>query len=174
MAGIETYGGSCPKCSHGMQQKFESAFSGFMFDACPWCGFIYATDVEHHLNDFVWKEILNHFDVSTKEEMIAKYELPPFTPDENKEFYPSIFSHVDEEDTLLIYKLLWKQYANNQVENFTIKGLRVYWEEDKTKQGTITDYKKGLLHILWDGEIKDAPDSSYLGTELGKRIQLVN
>lgn len=101
MAGVESYGGSCPKCSKGMLQKWESSGYGFMFDACPWCGFAYGTqdlsDIES--SDEVWTSILKHHDVSTRKELIEYFRafgpFPEYVTEEESEFYPSLFDHSD-------------------------------------------------------------------------------
>jgi hypothetical protein len=83
MAGLETYGGCCPKCLKGMTQKYESSNHGFMFDACPWCSFIYSEGTEGKTEEEVWKEILEHHHVGTKEELIKRMNYDMYVTREN-------------------------------------------------------------------------------------------
>jgi hypothetical protein len=175
MAGIETYGGACPKCLKGMEQKHESSWSGFIFDACPWCGYINVGEsITKEEEEETWKSILEHCHVETKEELIQRYNHPMYTPDENKEFFPSLWNALEQEDTTLMYKLLWWKYANRTPEKYSISGLRVYWGDEKEKQGTLMEYKEGAIFILWD-EHKGSKlgNFEYPGTDLGKKIHLV-
>ena len=95
MAGVETFGeGKCPECGKTLVQKNESLSSGFMFDACPWCGFIYAEVNAHSVNDKkAWQSILEHHKVSSRTELIEKFDIKEYSTPEESEFWPSIFNH---------------------------------------------------------------------------------
>lgn len=178
MAGIETYGGCCPKCLKGMEQKYNSSWSGFMFDGCPHCGFIYVDGEEAMTEQDIetsWKSILDHYQVSTRAELVEKYHHSvEYIPLSQDEFYPSLFDYSKDEGTLLMYKLLMKKY-DPKVPGFGIEGQRVYWHENKEQEGTLMEFKDGKVFILWD-EHKGSklPYCEYPATEVGQTVLLVN
>lgn len=176
MAGIETYGGCCPKCLRGMEQKWESSMSGLMFDACVWCGFIYIGEgIETSKDEATnaWNSIFDHYGVSNKEELIKKNNYLPHTLKENTEFFPSIFNYSNDPGTLLMYKMLWNKQNTKDTESPTVEGLRVSWHEDNN-EGTLMSYEEGKVYILWD-EHKGSklPYFDYDATEVGNKIQVI-
>lgn len=99
MAGIETYGGCCPKCLKPMMQKWESSYHGFMFEACPWCGFAFGEiDTVGIESSKVWDIILKRNFVNSREDLIKLYNWTPSTKDED-ELYPSIFNYSKDKGT---------------------------------------------------------------------------
>lgn len=94
--GTETYGGTCPKCQKAMMQKHESSLSGFMFDACPWCGFAdgQLDFGETPTPEYIWNAIFDHHHVKSREELIASMELPESVPVEESLYHPSIFNYA--------------------------------------------------------------------------------
>ncbi|MFF2532241.1 hypothetical protein ACFVS2_25360 [Brevibacillus sp. NPDC058079] len=177
MAGIETYGGCCPKCLRGMEQKFESSWSGFMFDACSYCGFIYADEgkvMTIEEKEQAWASILDHFQVSSREELRTQYPEKEYPSAMESEFYPSLFDYSDEEDTLDIYRLMWKRYGAKN-PTFAIKGQRVYWHEDRDKEGDLLEFEEGKISIQWDEQKEsNLPCTVYPAIELGKTVLLLN
>lgn len=171
MAGTETYGGCCPKCLKAMAQKYES-WSGFQFEACPHCGFIYA-EVDNGApvdGAEAWKVILDHCG-GKREEFIRVNNLREYESEEASEFYPSIFDYSGDEGTLAMYILLWKQSQDDQ---FRINGLRVFWYEDREQEGTMMSYENGLVTILWDAyKTSNQPAVHYPAVDVGKTIMLV-
>lgn len=94
MSGIEDYGGQCPLCKNPMLMKWESCRLGFLFDACPWCGFAYGTDSDgEYSSKEVWRAIFAAHKVKSLEELIKKLKL---TKDGNGgagSISPSIFDY---------------------------------------------------------------------------------
>jgi hypothetical protein len=168
MAGVETYGGCCPECLKGMLQKWESSNSGFMFDACPWCGFIYSEGIEGKTKEEVWNEILVHHSVKTREELIKRMNYEMYVNRENSDFYPSIFGYVKDQGTHWMYDLFWKE------KDKVLKGTKVFWEEKEKRLGTLMEYENGKIKILWDDR-KDSklPYNEYDAIEFAGKIQLV-
>lgn len=100
--GIESYGGCCPKCKRGMFNKFESSGYGLMFDACPWCEFMYAV-IDGEVADEnkqveLWSDIAEHHGVETVEELRKLDYVKEYMTEEESEFYPSVFVHDDITD----------------------------------------------------------------------------
>jgi hypothetical protein len=180
MAGVETYGGCCPKCLKGMLQKWESSWSGFMFDACPWCSFIYiGTDKETSEEDKkeAWEAILEHHGVGTRIDLIAKMNLPEYTLEENKEFFPSLWNYSNDENTLLAYKLIWEQHNVRHNERETLENTPIYLYEGENiegKEGNIEKYIEGKIKVIWN-ENKNSKKkyTEYDANEIGGRIRLL-
>lgn len=171
MAGIETYGGACPQCLKAMAQKYES-WSGFQFDACPHCGFVYA-EVDNGMridSEKAWQSILEHR-YSNREDYVRKNKRSEYVSEENSEFYPSIFDYSEDEGTTLMYLLLWKQSQDKQ---FRLLGQRVYWHENREEEGTLMSYQDGKVTILWDKHKgSKVPHFEYSALDMGKTILLV-
>ena len=162
MAGVETYGGCCPKCLKGMLQKWESSWN-FMFDACPWCGFLYSEGAVESAKEELWRDILEHHNAKDQEQLVKNLKV--YTNKEESEYFPSIYNYEKELGTHLIYKLFM------QGEN--IKGQRVVWIENEERLGTLLEYEEGKIKILWD-EQKDpnVPYQEYDAIEIGEKIKL--
>ena len=152
MAGVETIGGCCPKCLSSMLQKWESSHSGFMFDACVWCGFLYYSSEnefkEEEISD-VWNMILEQYDTSSRAELVRKWDIQQYYKKEESEFYPSIFVYNDIEDVHLVYKI--------RQAGIDCDGFRVYWSEQTEEQGTIQSIDEQTVFILWDGDTNALP-----------------
>lgn len=174
MAGTETYGGCCPQCLKAMEQKHETSWSGFMFDACPHCGFIYAeVNGAEKDKEEAWEAILDHARVGSRVELIAEYPQPEYLSPVQSDFYPSIFNYSNDEGTLLIYRMLFKQYGSRKRE-YQVEGQRVYWHNTREQEGTLMAYSNGVVSILWD-EHKGSkiPYFEYDAKEVGNTILLV-
>ena len=93
MPKIETYGGSCPECQKHMLQKGPAYHGGFVFDACPWCGFAYGEISELPVKDpsKIWKSIFDHYGCETRKELIEKYEFGSTEPDPH--FENNVFAY---------------------------------------------------------------------------------
>ncbi|MGV2886024.1 hypothetical protein [Paenibacillus taichungensis] len=156
MSGIETYGGCCPRCQKGMQQKWNSSFEGLLFDACPWCGFAYDGGKKPLTEEdakSLWTVILEHAHVASREELIQKYNLKPYVSREESDFYPSLFNYSFIQGTLPIYKYLWacqRKCLDSSSVLDQVVGHRVCWKDSQEQEGTIMEIKDGKVFILWD------------------------
>lgn len=107
MSGVECVGGKCPLCGHGLLQKYESSYSGYMFDACPSCGYLNSNtedlnrlegksdtddDKETLKKNIIedWKTILNHCRCNNRVELIKCSKIRDNYTTEESEFYPTI------------------------------------------------------------------------------------
>lgn len=132
MSGLETYGGKCPICGKGMLQKYESSYSGYMFDACPWCGYVNSNkedlkdinqssnlikDKNEVLKDNIiddWNSILSAFQCTNREELIKNCDLPEERTEEDSEFYPTLLE-VKEDELKAIQKAVEELKQNNLI-----------------------------------------------------------
>lgn len=177
--GYEGFGGCCPKCLKQMDQKYESSYSGFLFEACWFCGFIYVMDendvTPKDIAEETWKDLFAHNGVTSREQLIEKEELQEYTSMSNKEFFPSIFSYKKDEGTHVMYKLLLKEAEDKA---FSLSGLKVVWNEDgedKGKEGTLMGYKEGKVYILWEEHVgSKLPCFDYPAIEVGETIKLTD
>lgn len=164
-------------CLRQMAQKFDTTKGEVLFEACPWCGFVYADPMPVGVEkDKLWDFILSRYGVPTREELIRSYMITKFTETSNREFFPSIFDHTNRNGVSLMYTLLWKEVVN---VGFRLSGLPV--KETKTdatsesREGILLAYEEGKIRIQWnDTKRTESPNEEREASRLGENIHLIN
>lgn len=147
-----------------------------MYDACPWCGFANndsSKNLAEDSADSLWAVILTQAIVSSREELIQKFNLQSYVTREESDFYPSLFNHSSDPDTSPVYKYIWacqRKHRDSRVEDQLI-GRRVCLANNQAQEGTIMKVKDGKLFILWDKH-KDStlPYFDYSLSDIGDLI----
>lgn len=121
MSSTETYNGVCPICEKGLLQKHETSGYGYIFDACPWCGYVVDSQMEgdiYNYNDVKrnyivnWNTILTTYNYKSRQDLINELKLEEFPEDDKSGLYPRIFS-VNDSKALNIIKDVIKEFTVN-------------------------------------------------------------
>lgn len=163
MSSTETYNGVCPLCEKGLLQKYETSGYGYIFDACPWCGYVVDNQMEddiYNYNDVKrnyivnWNTILDAYKYSSRQDLIDSLKLEEFPGDDKSGLYPRIFSAQDTK-SLNVIKEVIKEFTRNT----TLEEMKKILEDMDKKDDSS---KKESIKVLKTKELKDYIESKEL------------
>lgn len=139
MSSTENYTGACPICKRGLMQRHESTGYGYIFDACPWCGYVVDNQMEGDIRSYRdvkanylgnWTTILSAHKFNCRKDLIEKLELEEFPEKDEFGAYPSIFKVEDKEALDMIIKVS-NEFTRETTVDDMLKILDSLEEEEK-------------------------------------------